>query len=211
MPTTLTATGSHPDLAPGFKDPVFDAQTQFRNILTAMSHPGQVVALNTGLEPPAPLSSAAAAVALTLVDFETPVWLDASMSNEAVTAFLRFHTGCPVAGGAEEARFAFIADGATPLDPTRFDLGTDEYPDLGATVVVQVPSLAQGADSGTEFSGPGIEDKTYVEIGGLADDFWAERNAICELFPRGLDILFTCGDTLCAVPRSTKVETLACM
>jgi alpha-D-ribose 1-methylphosphonate 5-triphosphate synthase subunit PhnH len=43
-------------------------------------------------------------------------------------------------------------------------------------------------------------------VTGVPTRFWDERAALAELFPRGLDILFVCGDKLAALPRSTGFE-----
>ena len=60
----------------GLSDPVLDSKRIFRGVLDAMAHPGRVVPLPPPPDPPAPLVPAAAAVALTLLDYETPLWLD---------------------------------------------------------------------------------------------------------------------------------------
>ena len=76
---------------PAFADPPLAAQETFRAALHAMSYPGGVMEAGFGLDAPAPLFKATAALALTLFDFETPVWLDAAASTDEVKAFLRFH------------------------------------------------------------------------------------------------------------------------
>ena len=63
----------------GFGDPVFNAQSVFRSVMDAMARPGTVSPVASLAGPPAPLSPTAAAIALTLCDQDTPVWLDASL------------------------------------------------------------------------------------------------------------------------------------
>ncbi|PPQ31767.1 phosphonate C-P lyase system protein PhnH [Rhodopila globiformis] len=90
-------------LLPGFTDAVGDAQACFRLVLDAMAHPGRVHAVRP-VPAPAPLGDAAAAVVLTLVDQETPLWLDADAA--AARAWIAFHTGAPVVEAPGRATFA---------------------------------------------------------------------------------------------------------
>jgi alpha-D-ribose 1-methylphosphonate 5-triphosphate synthase subunit PhnH len=199
----LTApTADFSRLEPGFADPVEDAQRCFRAILDAMARPGRVVplpVLPAGF--PAPLGPGAAAVALTLCDSETPVWLDEMVASAG--PYLAFHCGAPLTRSPAEARFAFIADTAALPRLDNFGLGTDEYPERSATLVVQVAGLV--ADSGIVLTGPGIRDKVRLGVAGLPARFWNERGALAELFPRGLDVIFVSGNRLAALSRSTRV------
>ena len=84
-------------LAPAFAEPVLESQSAFRAVMKAMSRPGVAQELHQDLPPPAPLSAGAATIALTLFDYETPVWLDAALAEaEDVARWLRFHTGAPI-------------------------------------------------------------------------------------------------------------------
>jgi len=87
-----------PEAWSGFADPVLDAQSAFRTIMTAMARPGTVADLATGeLRPPRPLTPALAAVALTLCDHKTPVWLDTDLAAAAsVASYIQFYTGAPL-------------------------------------------------------------------------------------------------------------------
>jgi alpha-D-ribose 1-methylphosphonate 5-triphosphate synthase subunit PhnH len=189
-------------LAPGLTDPVHDGQTCFRTVLDAMAHPGRIVTLPFRLAapPPAPLSDAAAALALALCDFETPIWLDAALQTAG--DYLRFHCGAALVTDPVAAHFAFAGAPATlpPLDA--FALGTDEYPDRSTTLVIAVSALEAGR--GVTLAGPGIDGTARLAVGGLGEGFWAERAALRTLVPRGLDIVFTCGNRLAALPRSTR-------
>jgi len=190
-------------LEPGFRDAVRGSQTCFRAVLDAMAHPGRVVTLPPSLDgaPPVPLGDAAAAVALTLCDIDTPVWLDAAAAPAA--GYLAFHCGAPLVDNPADARFAIIADpaAAPPLD--RFALGSDEYPERSATLVIEAAGF--GGDTGVGLRGPGIDRETRFAVTELPARFWRERAALAELFPRGVDVLFACGSRLAALPRSTQV------
>ena len=66
---------------PRFTDPVDEAQATFRAVLDAMARPGRLHRVGTRLTAPAPLDQATAAVLLTLVDNETPLWLEPSVAR----------------------------------------------------------------------------------------------------------------------------------
>jgi alpha-D-ribose 1-methylphosphonate 5-triphosphate synthase subunit PhnH len=191
------------NIEPGFVDPVRDAQGCFRAILDAMAHPGRVVEIPVSLvgSPPAPLGVAATAIALSLCDLDTPVWLDAA--SQGAAAYLVFHCGCPLMPSPADARFAFISDPAAlpPLD--QFALGTDEYPERSATLVIETAGLTE--NSGMHLSGPGIRDGARLGAAALPVRFWTERQILDELFPRGLDTFLVCRNRLAALPRSTRI------
>ena len=67
----------------GFANAPVDAALAFRAALEAMSRPGTVHGV-AGASAPPPLSPAAAVLAMTLCDPETPVWLAPSVATEAV-------------------------------------------------------------------------------------------------------------------------------
>ena len=188
----------------GLADPVLDSQRVFRAVMNAMAHPGRVSTVPAVARVPAPLSIATAAVALTLLDFETPLWLDGAASEATVRDYLRFHSGCPVVIKPERARFALIVDPQAMGDWVVFDAGTDEYPDRSATLIVQVERLAAG--SGRRLSGPGIAGRVQLEVGGVPGSFWDTLRRNHALFPRGVDVILTSDDRVAALPRTTRVE-----
>ena len=103
-------------LAPGFHDPQLDAQRVFRQLLQAMARPGQIVPIDRLPEAPKPLSGGAAALALTLFDLDTPIWLDEALRATAGD-YLAFHTGAPVTADVGEAAFVLVADGRHSAGP----------------------------------------------------------------------------------------------
>ncbi len=189
--------------ASGFAEPVADSQKVFRLLLDAMAHPGRILALPQGILPVSEtgLSDTAAATALALLDFETPVWLDGR--SRPAAEFLRFHCGAPVVTDPKASRFAFAADptGLPPLDA--FDLGSEDYPDRSTTLVLDVAALNQGG--ALTLRGPGIATTAHLGV-SLDAGFWRARAELAELFPLGLDLVLTCGRRLMALPRTTIVE-----
>jgi alpha-D-ribose 1-methylphosphonate 5-triphosphate synthase subunit PhnH len=189
---------------PGFADPTLDSQRVFRGILEAMSHPGRIVDVANGVQAPAPLHPAAAVVCLTLLDFETPLWLDGAAARPEVVAWLRFHCGAPVVERPEAARLALVADALAMPPFDAFDAGSAEYPDRSATLVIQVQALLGG--TGRRLAGPGIEGATRLEVTGVPARFWTGVRDNQAQFPRGVDTILSAGRMLAALPRSTRVE-----
>jgi alpha-D-ribose 1-methylphosphonate 5-triphosphate synthase subunit PhnH len=186
-------------LAPGFADPVLDAQRCFRAVLEGMARPGRIHCVPIMPEHPAPLGAAAAAVLLTLADADTPVWLDGGAAAEA---WLRFHAGCRVADTTAEA--AFLLACGTPPDLRDLALGTDEEPHRSATLIIQVAGLQEGA--GWRLTGPGIEREHRLLVEGLPVRFVDDWEANRARFPRGVDVILCAGDRLAALPRTTTLE-----
>ena len=89
----------HRHALPRLPDPVADAQSCFRAVLDAMARPGRIRTVPAGLAAPSPLCDAAAALLLTLVDHETPLWLDPAA--EPARGWIGFHTGAPVVPPAQ--------------------------------------------------------------------------------------------------------------
>lgn len=187
----------------GFADPVFESQRVFRGVLDAMAEPGRMIALDGAPSAPAPLHPATVAIALALLDFETPVWLDGTAGTLEAVAHLRFHCGCPMVDDPARARFGIIADPRAMPQIAAFDAGTDEYPDRSATLIVQVERLRVGCGLG--LSGPGIADEARLEVSGLPPAFWEAMRANHARFPRGVDVLLTAGTSLAALPRTTRI------
>lgn len=179
----------------GFRAPATDAAQAFRAIMTAMARPGTIGSV-TLAAPPAPLSQAAGAVLLTLCDTDTPIYLAGSLDAPDVRDWIAFHTGAPLTGPSH-AMFAFGA--WRELQPlSAYPTGRADYPDRSTTLVVELAALTS---TGATLSGPGIKDKAQLSLPEI-DPF--QKNA--GLFPLGLDFIFTSGDRLAALPRTTKVS-----
>jgi alpha-D-ribose 1-methylphosphonate 5-triphosphate synthase subunit PhnH len=191
-------------LAPAFADPSLASQAVFRTVMEAMARPALPRPLAVKLSPPPPLSPLAAAVALTLIDYETPFWLDPPLAADgAVAAWLTFHTGAPLAANAAAASFAFIADPAAMLAFDSFAQGSSEYPDRSATLVLQVANFAEG--DALAFSGPGIPGTRRLSAAPLPADFHARLSANRTVFPLGVDLILVSGEAVAALPRSVSL------
>ena len=208
------------EISRGFHDPIHGAQRTFRALLDAMARPGNERELQLadldGLEPPAsatpgrPLGAGLTAALLTLLDAEATVRLAGSLASAAALAYLRFHTGARPASLEESAAFT-VARGADVDEGlcSRLDLGTDEAPQRGATLLVEVDEL--GSRSGGArlvLQGPGIPEHSVLTVSGLSRDFWRWRIDLQPQLPRGIDLVLVCGARIAAIPRSTRI-TLA--
>jgi len=187
--------------ATAFPAPVLASQAAFRALMEALARPGTVKPLPPAAAAPSPLSATAAAVALTMLDYETPVWLDAPLAQRPQVAdWVRLHTGARVTSDPREAAFAFIAD---PVHAPAFDgysLGTPEYPDRSATLVLQVEDFGSGQR--LLLAGPGIADVRSFSARPLPPDFQNRIAANRALFPRGVDMILVSPDAVAALPRS---------
>ena len=191
-------------VAAGFAEPVLAAQATFRVVMDAMARPGTVRRL-AGIAAPAPLSATAAAIALTLLDYETAFWLDAPLAEtEDVARFISFHTGARVTADPADAAFAFVADPTSAPPLARFAQGSLEYPDRSTTLVLQVAHLAEG--EGMLLRAPGIAGTRRLAASPLPADFLDQLADNRARFPRGIDILLAAPDAVAGLPRSLHVS-----
>jgi alpha-D-ribose 1-methylphosphonate 5-triphosphate synthase subunit PhnH len=192
------------ELPAGFADKVLSAQTTFRSVMVAMARPGSVQRVMVTSGAPVGLMGGSAAIALTLFDHDTPVWLDPLLSATSdVGKWLKFHTGAPVIADSSVSSFAVVGHALAlpPLD--RFAFGTNVYPDRSTTVILQVESLTQGP--AFELRGPGIDGTAVLRVTVQPADL-SDRLAInATLFPRGIDVVLVADDAVVAIPRTTRL------
>jgi alpha-D-ribose 1-methylphosphonate 5-triphosphate synthase subunit PhnH len=184
-------------LSGGFADAPRQSARAFRSVLEALARPGTIHRVE-GAAPPVPLSMAAGVALLTLTDPTTRLHLAGAADCPAVRDWVAFHIGAPLAP-AEAADFAVGSWEA--LQPVgRFRIGQPDYPDRSATLIVETDRLV---NHGPALSGPGIALAAWLSLPETAA-FHANR----ALFPLGVDFLFTSGDRLAGLPRSTRVEKI---
>ncbi|MDE1570779.1 phosphonate C-P lyase system protein PhnH [Aquabacter sediminis] len=193
-------------LAAGFSDPSRDAQRTFKAVMWALAQPGTPQKLATDLTPPAPLTPELAAIALALLDYETPVWLDPALRDApGVADFLRFHTGAPVVADTAAARFALIASGANLPDFSRFAQGEPDYPDRSATLIVGVEDAGpDGAGVRLRLEGPGIDGTARLGAAPLPEDMADRLRENRAAFPLGIDLLLVARGIVVGLPRSVR-------
>jgi alpha-D-ribose 1-methylphosphonate 5-triphosphate synthase subunit PhnH len=192
------------ELPAGFADKVLSAQSTFRSVMDAMARPGSVQHVVATVGTPALLMRGAAAIALTLFDHDTPIWLDGGMSETSeVARWLKFHSGAPVVTDPSVCHFALIADASKLPDLMSFALGSNEYPDRSTTLILQVESLTQGRRY--ELCGPGIDGTATLRATIAPKDLFDRLSINETLFPRGIDVVLVAGEDIVAIPRTTRL------
>ena len=182
-------------LSGGFSSPPEQAARAFRAVLESVARPGTIFSVDGAL-PPAPLSVAAGTALLTLADATTPVHLAGQADCQSVRDWVTFHIGAPLLG-PQRAMFA-VGHWADLVPLEQFHQGDPDYPDRSATLIVLMDDLT---NTGARLTGPGI--KTHALL-SLPEITAFQSNAA--QFPLGLDFMFTSGNRIAALPRSTKVE-----
>ncbi len=191
-------------MKPAFADPTSESQFIFRKLLDAMSRPGTLHDLSGAPNPPPGVSRAAAAIILTLSDQDAPLWLDPALRGGEAETWFRFHCGAPLVTDPAAAAFAMITCDPSGADMRIFNQGDAKYPDRATTVILELPSLETG--EAVTLSGPGIRTTTTVAPAALDAAFWRERAEVVSKFQFGIDLFFTSGDRLFAMPRTTRAN-----
>jgi alpha-D-ribose 1-methylphosphonate 5-triphosphate synthase subunit PhnH len=165
------------------------ANAAFDTLLRALSRPGLPHRL------PAP---GEAPVIEALLDRECRVH---STDPRLIPAIIR--TGATVTDLAA-ADHVFLGRMAHPAALGAVSLGSDLYPDEGATVVLQA-TFGRGAR--LRLSGPGVDGAHELRIGGLPEGVWQTRTGLIR-YPTGFDLFLLDGADAIGLPRSTTVEML---
>src|SRR5712671_2689930 len=186
------------ELPAGFADKVLSAQSTFRSVMDAIARPGSVQRIAAATGAPAAMMRGTAAIALTLFDHDTPLWLDPLISGTPdVTKWLKFHTGAPVIADSSVCSFALVGDSRALPSLDRFAFGSNEYPDRSTTLILQVESLTQGP--GLELRGPGIDGTAVLQAAIQPPDLFERLEINVALFPRGVDVVLVHDDAIVAI------------
>ncbi|RST86813.1 phosphonate C-P lyase system protein PhnH [Aquibium carbonis] len=188
----------------GFQNPPLAAQAVFRALMDAMARPGTVHPVAALALPPAPLTSTAASVALTLCDHDTPLWLDARLDvSTDVRGWLGFHCGAPLTTIPADAHFVLASSPGELMALENFAQGSQEYPDRSTTLILQVDTLTKGRELHLE--GPGIETSAALSPFPLPRHFAAQWKQNRARFPRGVDLILAAPDAISCLPRTTRI------
>ena len=197
----MSSTLSLSDVKPGFANPVLDSQSTFRQVLDALCRPGSVRTLSLD-DHPEGVGQAMGAIALTLFDYDTPIWMSEGSANEAVAQWLRFHCNCPMTSQPGEAAFALCTKPDQAPSLSSFAQGDTQYPDRSTTLIYEVDAIT-GGDTIT-LHGPGIESTVTIAPQGLPTDFWSQWDENAGQFQLGVDVLLTAGNQLLGLPRTSR-------
>ena len=170
----------------------------FQAVLTALEHPGAAVRLPKSEGLPWPLNSASAAVLAAWINPETPVWTDLHWNSEPA-AWLQETCGCSLVTEPCMAMVALIVKPFRMPSLKQFHHGENDRPEKSANLILQVEGFS--AAGAGQRGLPGWCRKLDFTPSGLPRRFWSEWNAQRRLLPLGVDVLFTCADTMVALPR----------
>jgi alpha-D-ribose 1-methylphosphonate 5-triphosphate synthase subunit PhnH len=191
------------ELPAGFADKVVSAQNTFRSVMEAMARPGSVQHISASSGTPSGVMRGTAAIALTLFDHDTPIWLDPSLATSDVSKWLKFHTSAPVVSDPSICSFALIGDAAALPALSSFSFGSSEYPDRSTTLILQVESLGEGPFF--ELQGPGIDGIARLQAKIEPRDLFERLAVNAALFPRGIDVVLVHDDQIVAIPRTARL------
>jgi alpha-D-ribose 1-methylphosphonate 5-triphosphate synthase subunit PhnH len=189
-------------LTRAFENPELGSEQAFRAIVEAMARPGQLIKIKSKVNNIEMLNIASAAVCLTLLDDETPLWTDLSWNSTAVNWF-QIHCGCSVVTEPCMAHFALITQPDDMPDLDDFKIGNEAHPENATTLIVQVNDFSD--HQGKLLGGSLIKNTTHFAPSGISANFWEQWQRQAALFPLGVDVFFTYKDILAALPRTTQV------
>jgi alpha-D-ribose 1-methylphosphonate 5-triphosphate synthase subunit PhnH len=178
------------------------SQATFRVLLDALSRPGTVHALPTGLvdvDVPAavlvPLALADLEVALAVLEPAGPDWAGA----------LRAATGAR-AVESERADLVLALRAPRPDEVRGLRRGTTDRPDLACRLVLACDHVGQGGTV-LELTGPGVDGSASLAVDGVPVETLEALVAVNRRFPVGVDtFLVDTAGQVAGLPRSTTVR-----
>jgi alpha-D-ribose 1-methylphosphonate 5-triphosphate synthase subunit PhnH len=180
------------------------SQAGFRILMQAFAHPGTLFTSQSPARSAPAIGDAAASVLLTLCDFETPVHLARSMAAiDGLADWLRFETTAPITDEPARAMFALVDLRTDPFSLQDFAQGTEAYPDRATTVIFLCDALEGGVS--LSLSGPGIKATRWFHPKPWPETLGQQWLINRQRFPLGVDLIFCAGNTLAALPRTTRI------
>lgn len=196
----------------GFNDPVHDSQQVFRNSLQALSHPGEIVELTIHKEILKHTQPSAAALLLALLDADSRLWATPAIAESDTAHWIVFHTNCKLVTNPAEADFAWIESMEDLPELSSFNQGTDEYPELSTTCLINVTGFESDIDAQQNFTlqGPGIPETRQLSLGSVSitqlNHFHSQWRANKLLFPKGVDVFLCSPNQIAGLPRTVHLS-----
>lgn len=196
-----------------FFNHIYDAQTSFRVLLNAFSHPGTIYSFdNFSLNLPIKLYKSNAIFALSL--FDNNISFNVSYAyDKSVEEYLQLNTSAKVEP-LHEADYVFlngIEDNSDLIKQTK--IGELLYPEKNATIILSVNKISSlsFADFNIKLNltGPGIKDTNSLFVEGLEIQNIETIKLINAEFPLGVDVVITDANNLISsIPRSSTIEII---
>ncbi|MCD6272079.1 MAG: phosphonate C-P lyase system protein PhnH [Deltaproteobacteria bacterium] len=187
-------------------------QKNFKVILNAMSHPGQLYMLpyiTTFFDKNNKNNSHRSLFSILelLLDHEVS-FCALNDQNKKLEKEIKMQTGAHVSD-LNNADFIIILSGCSNGLIQKAKRGTLEYPDKGSTLIYLVKGLnnSDDAEVNIELKGPGIKNKIILHIKGISEKEFFFIKKLNSEFPLGVDSIFADfnGNVAC-IPRSTEIE-----
>lgn len=189
-------------------DEVFDAQLHFRMILDAMAKPG-VIKIIDGIKinPPMGIHHSSILIGFALFNADAS-FCSLQLNQKEITDYLVLNTG-GLSILKNAADFIFINGLQSSELLSSIKIGTLEYPENGATVIIDVENISdcfREGYKGLKLSGPGIADEHHVFVNGLNDTIISFRSEINSEYPLGVDLILTDEHhKMVCIPRTSKI------
>lgn len=185
------------------------SQQAFRVLLDTLARPGTVRSADAVQLPPG--VPTALLLPLALADVEVSVAVVSGEPDQRWAPFVRDVTGCRAAP-IESASIVVLLDGYSPSDVLAVRRGTALAPESGARLAIACRTLRSGAaaadEAGVRLSGPGVDGRAELAIGGVDRELLDAIATANASFPAGIDTWLVSRDGhVAAIPRSSRIET----
>lgn len=186
---------------------VHDSQAHFRKILYAMARPGLCINLDgPDLHPPLDLYRSSASIGLALMDRYVQFYCHNYSSD--TTAYLALNTGA-AQGSLKEADFIFVHATEAGYCMQQAKMGSLEYPDESATLIIQVEGFERTDGLSVQLQGPGIEGQRTISVSGIEPLLIETFMEVNSEYPLGIDCIFAAPDnSIMCIPRTSRISTL---
>ena len=194
-------------------DPIRASQHIFRVALDALANPGTI---RQGIVHPfigqelAEGNRYLASLLFTLLDHEVSLHVAPGPDADALAELMARRARVSLTGAGSAS---FVVAEATTVDvslPETLCRGSLEYPDDGATLLLDMPALDQETDGAIThtLSGPGIRAEQPIRLPGMSPALLASRERAIEHYPTGIDmLLIDRSGRITGLPRTTTIAT----